>query len=83
MCVMERWLPRYERTAYRKRRGIRRDVIKGSQGMSTTATDQYDMSKQQPSAVTAKSPRVETKPAGEAAWQRKQQQKKKGKGRKW
>ncbi|KAG6465935.1 hypothetical protein O3G_MSEX015514 [Manduca sexta] len=36
----ERWLPKYERTAYRKRRGVRRDVIKGSQGMSTTATDQ-------------------------------------------
>ncbi|KAJ2947147.1 hypothetical protein O0L34_g16504 [Tuta absoluta] len=84
----ERWLPRYERTAYRKRRGVRRDVIKGSQGMSTTATDQYDMSKQVPSAATpaaaagAKSPRVD-KPPGESAWQRKQQQKKKGKGRKW
>ncbi|XP_049865710.1 signal recognition particle subunit SRP72 [Pectinophora gossypiella] len=81
----ERWLPKYERTAYRKRRGVRRDVIKGSQGMTTTATDQYDMSKQQPSSAgsaAAKSPRVESKPA-ESAWQRKQQQKKKGKGRKW
>ncbi|XP_026328538.1 signal recognition particle subunit SRP72 [Hyposmocoma kahamanoa] len=82
----ERWLPKYERTAYRKRRGVRRDVIKGSQGMSTNATDQYDMSKQLPSAATpaaaAKSPRVEAK-SSESAWQRKQQQKKKGKGRKW
>ncbi|CAH2991994.1 unnamed protein product [Chilo suppressalis] len=81
----ERWLPKYERTAYRKRRGVRRDVIKGSQGMSTTATDQYDMSKQQPTAAAAtaaKSPRVEPKQQ-ESAWQRKQQQKKKGKGRKW
>ncbi|XP_059061425.1 signal recognition particle subunit SRP72 [Achroia grisella] len=84
----ERWLPKYERTAYRKRRGVRRDVIKGSQGMSTTATDQYDMSKQQAAsaaaaaATAAKSPRVETKQA-DNAWQRKQQQKKKGKGRKW
>ncbi|KAG6461098.1 hypothetical protein O3G_MSEX012419 [Manduca sexta] len=81
----ERWLPKYERTAYRKRRGVRRDVIKGSQGMSTTATDQYDMSKQQTtpsSAASAKSPRVESKQT-ESAWQRKQQQKKKGKGRKW
>ncbi|XP_063620945.1 signal recognition particle subunit SRP72 [Cydia splendana] len=78
----ERWLPKYERTAYRKRRGVRRDVIKGSQGMSTTATDQYDMSKQTPSAATAaKSPRVEKQQ--ESAWSRKQQQKKKGKGRKW
>ncbi|XP_052751250.1 signal recognition particle subunit SRP72 [Galleria mellonella] len=82
----ERWLPKYERTAYRKRRGVRRDVIKGSQGMSTTATDQYDMSKQQAAAATAatsaKSPRVESKQS-DSAWQRKQQQKKKGKGRKW
>ncbi|CAH1644088.1 unnamed protein product [Spodoptera littoralis] len=81
----ERWLPKYERTAYRKRRGVRRDVIKGSQGMSTTATDQYDMSKQQTTptaaASTAKSPRVDKQ--AESAWSRKQQQKKKGKGRKW
>jgi hypothetical protein len=44
------------------------------------------MSKQQPSTVAAaaaaKSPRVEAKPT-DSAWQRKQQQKKKGKGRKW
>ncbi|XP_053602783.1 signal recognition particle subunit SRP72 isoform X2 [Plodia interpunctella] len=39
----ERWLPKYERSAYRKGRRGRREVIKGSQGMSTTATDQYDM----------------------------------------
>ncbi|CAH0699705.1 unnamed protein product [Spodoptera exigua] len=81
----ERWLPKYERTAYRKRRGVRRDVIKGSQGMSTTATDQYDMSKQQTTptaaASAAKSPRVDKQ--AESAWSRKQQQKKKGKGRKW
>lgn len=79
----ERWLPKYERTAYRKRRGVRRDVIKGSQGMSTNATDQYDMSKQQATPTTAaaaKSPRVEKQT--ESAWQRKQQQKKKGKNRK-
>ncbi|XP_072940533.1 signal recognition particle subunit SRP72 [Epargyreus clarus] len=81
----ERWLPKYERSAYRKRRGVRRDVIKGSQGMTTAAVDQYDMSKQTPSSATAtaaKSPRVEPK-SSESAWQRKQQQKKKGKGRKW
>lgn len=82
----ERWLPKYERSAYRKRRGIRRDVIKGSQGMTTAATDQYDMSKQQnqtAASAAAKSPRVEAR-STEAGWQRKQQQKKKaGKGRKW
>ncbi|XP_068630412.1 signal recognition particle subunit SRP72 [Battus philenor] len=85
----ERWLPKYERTAYRKRRGVRRDVIKGSQGMTTTAVDQYDMSKQATSATAAsaaRSPRVDQKPVDShqnTAWQRKQQQKKKGKGRKW
>ncbi|XP_013134269.1 PREDICTED: signal recognition particle subunit SRP72 [Papilio polytes] len=92
----ERWLPKYERAAYRKRRGVRRDVIKGSQGMTTAAVDQYDMSKQPVSASPAgaggaggaagaggaggaavKSPR----PA-DSGWQRKQQHKKKGKGRK-
>ncbi|CAG9560178.1 unnamed protein product [Danaus chrysippus] len=75
----ERWLPKYERTAYRKRRGVRRDVIKGSQGLTTAAVDQYDMSKQTPSTAT-KSPRVEVKTT--ETWTRKQQ-KKKGKGRKW
>ncbi|KAH8409676.1 hypothetical protein KR222_001561 [Zaprionus bogoriensis] len=42
----ERWLPKYERTGFRKKRGGARakDVIKGSQGMSTGAADQYDMS---------------------------------------
>lgn len=38
----ERWLPKYERTGFRKKRGGARgkDVIKGSQGMSTGAADQ-------------------------------------------
>lgn len=37
----ERWLPRYERSGYRKKRDRRaKDVIKGSQGMSTAATNQ-------------------------------------------
>ncbi|XP_017085049.2 LOW QUALITY PROTEIN: signal recognition particle subunit SRP72 [Drosophila eugracilis] len=42
----ERWLPKYERTGFRKKRGGARgkDVIKGSQGMSSGAADQYDMS---------------------------------------
>ncbi|EDW83174.1 uncharacterized protein Dwil_GK22456 [Drosophila willistoni] len=42
----ERWLPKYERTGFRKKRGGARgkDVIKGSQGMATGAADQYDMS---------------------------------------
>lgn len=37
----ERWLPKYERTGFRKRGGRRtKDVIKGSQGMQTGAADQ-------------------------------------------
>ncbi|KAH8241164.1 hypothetical protein KR032_000666 [Drosophila birchii] len=42
----ERWLPKYERTGFRKKRGGARgkDVIKGSQGMASGAADQYDMS---------------------------------------
>ncbi|KAH8381801.1 hypothetical protein KR009_000273 [Drosophila setifemur] len=42
----ERWLPKYERTGFRKKRGGARgkDVIKGSQGMASGAAEQYDMS---------------------------------------
>lgn len=37
----ERWLPKYERSNYRRKRDRRaKDVIKGSQGMSTGAADQ-------------------------------------------
>lgn len=37
----ERWLPRYERSGYRKKRDRRaKDVIKGSQGVSNAATNQ-------------------------------------------
>ncbi|KAG4065073.1 hypothetical protein HA402_007470 [Bradysia odoriphaga] len=44
----ERWLPKYERTGFRRKRDKRsKDVIKGSQGMATGAADQYDMSKAQ------------------------------------
>ncbi|CAH0727986.1 unnamed protein product, partial [Brenthis ino] len=80
----ERWLPKYERAAYRKRRGLRRDVIKGSQGMTTAAVDQYDMSKQAPSpaaasAAAARSPRVDK---GDSAWRKQQKKKGKAKG-KW
>lgn len=37
----ERWLPKYERSGYRRKRDKRaKDVIKGSQGMSSGAADQ-------------------------------------------
>ncbi|XP_039962409.1 signal recognition particle subunit SRP72 [Bactrocera tryoni] len=41
----ERWLPKYERTGFRKKRDRRaKDIIKGSQGMASGAAEQYDMS---------------------------------------
>lgn len=37
----ERWLPRYERTGYKKKRDRRvKEVMKGSQGTSSGAADQ-------------------------------------------
>lgn len=37
----ERWLPKYERTGFRKKRDRRaKDIIKGSQGLSSYAADQ-------------------------------------------
>uniref|UniRef100_A0A182N613 Signal recognition particle subunit SRP72 n=1 Tax=Anopheles dirus TaxID=7168 RepID=A0A182N613_9DIPT len=42
----ERWLPRYERAGYRKKRDRRvKEVIKGSQGTASGQADQFDMSK--------------------------------------
>lgn len=42
----ERWLPRYERSGYRKKRDRRvKEIIKGSQGTASGQADQYDMSK--------------------------------------
>uniref|UniRef100_A0A182JP84 Signal recognition particle subunit SRP72 n=1 Tax=Anopheles christyi TaxID=43041 RepID=A0A182JP84_9DIPT len=42
----ERWLPRYERTGYRKKRDRRvKEIIKGSQGTASGQADQFDMSK--------------------------------------
>lgn len=37
----ERWLPKYERSGFRKKRDRRvKEVMKGSQGMATGAADQ-------------------------------------------
>jgi len=42
----ERWLPKYERTGYRKKRDRRmKDVIKGSQGTASGQSEQFDYSK--------------------------------------
>jgi len=42
----ERWLPKYERSGYRKKRDRRaKEIIKGSQGTTAGQSDQYDFSK--------------------------------------
>lgn len=42
----ERWLPKYERTGFRKKRDRRqKEIIKGSQGTSSANADVYDYSK--------------------------------------
>lgn len=44
----ERWLPKQERTGYRKKKDRRvKEVMKGSQGTATGNADQFDMSKAQ------------------------------------
>ncbi|XP_068897099.1 signal recognition particle subunit SRP72 [Tenebrio molitor] len=77
----ERWLPKYERTGYRKKRDRRaKDVIKGSQGTASGQAEQFDFS----SKVTeqeAESPVVEPSPRAKSYQQKKGQQKKKNKRR--
>ncbi|KAL1493170.1 hypothetical protein ABEB36_011279 [Hypothenemus hampei] len=81
----ERWLPKYERTGYRKKRDRRnKEVIKGSQGTSHGQSEQYDFSKkveessESPGGAVEPSPRTaQTKPYH----QKKGGQKKKNKRR--
>ncbi|XP_043269897.1 signal recognition particle subunit SRP72 isoform X2 [Venturia canescens] len=83
----ERWLPRHERSGFRKKRDRRnRDAaMKGTQGAAAGASDLYDITKMpvnaKPSPNPRHSPAVE--PAGPRQQQRKVQQKKKKKGGKW
>lgn len=76
----ERWLPKYERTGYKKKRDRRvKEIIKGSQGTASGQSDQYDMTKnynqtaQSPSTSTTEVPST----VGPRQQQRKHQQKKK------
>nr|AEE62093.1 unknown [Dendroctonus ponderosae] len=82
----ERWLPKYERTGYRKKRDRRaKEVIKGSQGTSYGQTEQYDFSKKldevamSPASNAEPSPRASQSKQG--AHQKKANQKKKSKRR--
>lgn len=83
----ERWLPRHERSGFRKKRDRRnRDTaMKGTQGTAAGASDLYDITKMptnaKPSPNPRHSPAVES--SGPRQQQRKVQQKKKKKGGKW
>ncbi|KAH0949947.1 hypothetical protein HN011_007482 [Eciton burchellii] len=82
----ERWLPRHERSGFRKKRDRRnRDTMKGTQGAATGASDLYDITKMpanvKPSPNPRHSPAVES--SGPRQQQRKVQQKKKKKGSRW
>ncbi|CAL7937724.1 unnamed protein product [Xylocopa violacea] len=83
----ERWLPRHERSGFRKKRDRRnRDTaMKGTQGAAAGASDMYDITKMptnaKPSPNPRHSPAVES--SGPRQQQRKVQQKKKKKGGKW
>ncbi|XP_066582106.1 signal recognition particle subunit SRP72 [Prorops nasuta] len=83
----ERWLPKHERTTFRKKRDRRnRDTtMKGTQGATAGASDLYDITKMpanvKPSPNPRQSPAVET--PGPRQQQRKVQQKKRKKSSKW
>ncbi|XP_015121860.1 signal recognition particle subunit SRP72 [Diachasma alloeum] len=83
----ERWLPRHERSGFRKKRDRRnRDAtMKGTQGAAAGGSDLYDITKMpvnaKPSPNPRQSPAVES--SGPRQQQRKVQQKKKKKGGKW
>ncbi|XP_019868366.1 signal recognition particle subunit SRP72 [Aethina tumida] len=82
----ERWLPKYERTGYRKKRDRRtKDVIKGSQGTASGQADQYDFSKYvEEGNDSPASSNVEPSPrgsAGKGQFAKNKNQKKKNKRR--
>ncbi|KAJ8923698.1 hypothetical protein NQ315_010279 [Exocentrus adspersus] len=81
----ERWLPKYERTGYRKKRDRRaKEVIKGSQGTASGQADQYDFSKYVEEAGESSSSTVEPSPKvvkGQQQHAKKAQQKRKNKRR--
>lgn len=78
----ERWLPKYERSGFRKKRDRRaKDVIKGSQGTASGQADQYDFSKNVQEQETPE-PQTSVDPSPMARHQqRKGPQKKKNKRR--
>ena len=82
----ERWLPRRERTGYRKTRKERRkgEKFTGAQGTAAGQSENYDYSQKKGTGAVpkgTKSPPVQEAPIGPRQQQRKPQQKKKGKNK--
>uniref|UniRef100_U5EXU8 Signal recognition particle subunit SRP72 n=1 Tax=Corethrella appendiculata TaxID=1370023 RepID=U5EXU8_9DIPT len=76
----ERWLPKYERTGYRKKRDRRvKEIIKGSQGTSSAQADIYDMSKSYNQSKQSPATPAETTPGPRLLQRKNQHKKKKGK----
>ncbi|KAL3290204.1 hypothetical protein HHI36_023563 [Cryptolaemus montrouzieri] len=73
----ERWLPRYERTGYRKKKDRRtKEVIKGSQGTASGQAEQYDFSSKLVEQDVESSP-VESSSKGHSNHQKKSKKKNK------
>ncbi|XP_075223088.1 signal recognition particle 72 isoform X2 [Lycorma delicatula] len=80
----ERWLPRHERSQFRKKKDRRnKDVGKGTQGATTNASDQYDITKMPSQQKSPPNQQNSPAPEGPRQHQRKVQHKKKKKGGKW
>ncbi|CAH1153398.1 unnamed protein product [Phaedon cochleariae] len=80
----ERWLPKYERSGYRRKRDRRtKEVIKGSQGTASGQAEQYDFSKFVDDSSDTTGSTVEPSPRGKPPQhqQKKNVQKRKNKRR--
>ncbi|XP_071533763.1 signal recognition particle subunit SRP72 [Panulirus ornatus] len=76
----ERWLPKWQRKGYRKKKDRRiKDVMKGTQGVSSDAADKYDITK---TAGTHRPAQAVVSPQPESQGPRRNLQKKKGGGKK-
>ncbi|KAK8733404.1 hypothetical protein OTU49_006623 [Cherax quadricarinatus] len=72
----ERWLPKWQRKGYRKKKDRRiKDVMKGTQGVSSDAADKFDITK---TAGQHKPTQAVVSPQAESQGPRRNMQKKKG-----
>ncbi|KAJ3642145.1 hypothetical protein Zmor_024954 [Zophobas morio] len=78
----ERWLPKYERAGFRKKRDRRaKEVIKGSQGTASGQAEQFDFSSKVNEQEVESPTVVEPSPRAKSQHQQKKGQKKKNKRR--